>query len=179
MTEPTQKPSKPWWKRWWVIAIGAFILLGIIGNAFSSKDADRKSAQESSTTFPVERTTSTTAESTTTSKPTDQTCYAAFKAYSDAVAAESAARDAYTEQLANGNSSAQEPPIIDEEPLQIGTLNNCAGKVSWIVFAMKFSGNDPGDLFPPGGEDAVRRVYPSFCDGDTRAELPACKNTFS
>ncbi len=38
------RPPKPWWQRWWAIAIGVFILLAIIGNiANTGKEAGKKS----------------------------------------------------------------------------------------------------------------------------------------
>jgi hypothetical protein len=182
-----QKPKKPFYKKWWVIAIAAFFLLMLIGNIASLVSPEEEAVYESapvSTTTTQAPPSTTQGPTTTTFKPTDETCFNAFKTYSDAVAGESAARDAYTDELANGNGAAQEPPILDEGPLQNATLANCSSKVSWILFAQKFQGFEESDLFLPKllngktGDDALRSVYTSFCDEPGSKKLTACKNTF-
>ena len=54
MADAQQKPSKPWYKRWWAIALGIFLAIGIIGAATSpapkddSSDSSSQSSQDSS-----------------------------------------------------------------------------------------------------------------------------------
>jgi len=187
MSEPMQKPKKPFYKKWWAIAIAAFFLLMLIGNIASLVSPQEETAQESapvSTSTTQAPPSTTQGPTTTTFKPTDETCFNAFKAYSDAVAGESAARDAMLEETQNGNSNVEEPPMIDDGAFQNATLSNCSSKVSWILFAKKFQGFEENDLFLPkllngkSGDDALRSVYTSFCDESGSKKLTACKNTF-
>lgn len=47
MTEPIQTQRKPWWKRWWVIAIGVLIVIGVIANIGSSSEKSADSVDQS------------------------------------------------------------------------------------------------------------------------------------
>lgn len=40
MSIETTKPSKPWYKKWWAIALAALFVLGMIGSLLDGDDAD-------------------------------------------------------------------------------------------------------------------------------------------
>jgi hypothetical protein len=65
-TPPAVEPKadKPLWKKWWFIAIGVFLLLGLIGSLASPKDDDEQQASADD-----KPTTSTTRKPTTTTEP--------------------------------------------------------------------------------------------------------------
>lgn len=66
--ETATNTKKPLWKRWWVIAIGAFILIGIIGSAASSGDKSNQSGSDTASTTAA--TSGGNQPSTTTGAPT-------------------------------------------------------------------------------------------------------------
>lgn len=43
---PASKPEKPWYKKWWAIAIGVILALGILGNLM---EGDEQSAAPATT----------------------------------------------------------------------------------------------------------------------------------
>lgn len=57
--------GKPWWQRWWAIAIGVFILLGLVGSLIGEDENPERTAAEATATT-ARRTTTTTERITTT-----------------------------------------------------------------------------------------------------------------
>ena len=62
-------PPKPFWKKWWVIALGVFVALGVVSAAFGTDDADeeRSGADPLSASSPA---TIAASEATTTPETT-------------------------------------------------------------------------------------------------------------
>lgn len=60
-TPEEPKPRKPWWRRWWAIALGIFVIIVIIAAIAGGEDDD-----DSDSSSPASSTTATTATTGTT-----------------------------------------------------------------------------------------------------------------
>lgn len=62
---PPSGPSRPWWRRWWVIALGVIVVLAVIGSLTSDPKPDTTAGQ-APTSAPVTATPATDTEAATT-----------------------------------------------------------------------------------------------------------------
>ncbi len=125
--EPPSDSKKPWWKKWWVIAIGIFVLLIVIASAAGagSDEGNESSADEPSNT-------ETRAE---TEAPDEAATTEGAEAPAEAETPEATeATEPQEEAEATGEAADVGPcTVLDEDTIVFDVTNNSSKQSSYFV----------------------------------------------